>query len=76
MGFVAYHTPWNSPGKNTGVGFHAFLQGSFLTQGLNPHLFKKKKKKEPTSLMPPALAGRFFTTSAASDICRSIELYK
>ena len=20
--------PWNSPGKNTGVGFHALLQGS------------------------------------------------
>ena len=30
--------PWNSPGKNTGVGFHALLQGIFPTQGLNPHL--------------------------------------
>ena len=27
----------DSPGKNTGVGFHAFLQGIFPTQGLNPH---------------------------------------
>ena len=27
--------PWNSPGKNTGVGCHFFLQGIFLTQGLN-----------------------------------------
>ena len=27
-----------SPGKNTGVGFHALLQGIFPTQGLNPHL--------------------------------------
>ena len=26
---------WNSPGKNTGVGCHFFLQGIFLTQGLN-----------------------------------------
>ena len=25
----------NSPGKNTGVGCHALLQGIFLTQGLN-----------------------------------------
>ena len=25
--------PWNSPGKNTGVGCHSFLQGIFLTQG-------------------------------------------
>ena len=24
-----------SPGKNTGVGCHALLQGIFLTQGLN-----------------------------------------
>ena len=27
--------PWNSPGKNTGVGCHFLLQGIFLTQGLN-----------------------------------------
>ena len=44
--------PWDSPGKNTGVGFHALLQGIFLTQGLNQ------------CLMSPALAGGFFTTSA------------
>ena len=30
--------PWNSPGKNTGVGCHFLLQGIFLTQGSNPHL--------------------------------------
>ena len=28
--------PWNSPGKNTGVGCHALLQDIFPTQGLNP----------------------------------------
>ena len=28
----------DSPGKNTGVGCHAFLQGIFLTQGSNPPL--------------------------------------
>ena len=26
----------DSPGKNTGVGCHALLQGIFPTQGLNP----------------------------------------
>ena len=26
--------PWNSPGKNPGVGCHALLQGIFPTQGL------------------------------------------
>ena len=28
--------PWNSPGKNTGVGCDSFLQGVFLTHGWNP----------------------------------------
>ena len=28
--------PWDSPGKNTGVGGHSLLQDIFLTQGLNP----------------------------------------
>ena len=27
--------PWHSPGKNTGVGSHALLQGIFQTQGSN-----------------------------------------
>ena len=31
--------PWNSPGKNAGVGCHSLLQGIFLTQGLNLCLF-------------------------------------
>ena len=30
--------PWNSPSKNTGVGSYSFLQGIFLTPGLNPGL--------------------------------------
>ena len=36
--------------KNTGVGFHFLFQGIFPSQGSNPHL------------LPPELAGRFFTT--------------
>ena len=32
--------PWDSPGKNTGVGCHFLLQGIFLTQGLNPGLLQ------------------------------------
>ena len=27
--------PWNSPGKNTGMGCHSLFQGIFPTQGLN-----------------------------------------
>ena len=30
--------PWDSPGRNTGVGCHTLLQGIFPTQGSNPHL--------------------------------------
>ena len=29
--------PWDFPGKSTGVGFHALLQRTPQTQGLNPH---------------------------------------
>ena len=51
---VAHQAPlWYSPGKNTAVGCHAFLQGTFLTQRSNPCL-----------LTSPELAGGFFTTSA------------
>ena len=31
--------PWDSPGKSTGVGCHALLQGVFPTQGSNLSLF-------------------------------------
>ena len=30
------HSPWNSPGQNTGAGSHSLLQGVFPTQGSNP----------------------------------------
>ena len=33
--------PWDLPGKNTGVGCHAFLQGIFPTQGSNPRLLQQ-----------------------------------
>ena len=29
---------WDSPGRDTGVGYHALFQGIFPTQGLNPRL--------------------------------------
>ena len=45
--------PWDSPGKSTGVGSHALLQGIFPIQGSNPRL--------------SCIAGRFFTTSATCE---------
>ena len=35
--------PWDSPGKNTGVGCHSLLQGIILTQRLNPSLWHFKQ---------------------------------
>ena len=32
------HSPWNSPGHNTGVGSLSLLPGIFPTQGSNPSL--------------------------------------
>ena len=48
-----YQAPslWDSPGKNTGVGYYFLFQEIFPTWGSNP------------GLLFPALAGRVFTTS-------------
>ena len=35
--------PWDSPGKNTGVGCHFLLQGIFPTQESNPGLLHCKQ---------------------------------
>ena len=51
-----------SPGKNTGVGCHALLQGIFLTQG------------SKLRLISPALAGGFYTTNATWKAQESIKV--
>ena len=38
--------PWDSPGKNTGVGLRALLQGIFPTQGWNPCLLCLLHRRE------------------------------
>ena len=49
--------PWNSPGKNTGVGCYFLLQGIFLTQGLNLHHLHWQADSLPVShLGSPSLA--------------------
>ena len=35
---VTFLCPWDSPGKNTGVGRHPLLEGMFLIQGSNSGL--------------------------------------
>ena len=51
--------PWDSPGKNVGVGCHALLQGVFLTQGSNMHL----------SMSPALQASSLLTEPPGKPIC-------
>ena len=37
------HSPWNSPGQNTGVGSLSLLQGIFPTEGSNPGLPHRRR---------------------------------
>ena len=50
--------PWNSPGKNVGVGSHFLLQGIFLTQGSNlglqhcrQNLYRQSQQGSPKILV-------------------------
>ena len=45
--------PWDSPGKNTGVGCHFLLQGILLTQGSNPRLLCLLLWQEDSSTTAP-----------------------
>ena len=45
--------PWDSPGKITGAGCHALLQGHFLTQRLNPRLMSPSLQVGSLPLVPP-----------------------
>ena len=57
--------PWDSPGKNTRMGYHALLQGNLSNPGIK-HM----------SLMSPVLAGEFFTTSANWECVDHKKLWK
>ena len=42
--------PWDSPGKNTGVGCHFFLQGIFRDPGIEPRSPALQADYLPTEL--------------------------
>ena len=50
---VAHQAPLSMgfPGKNTGVHCHFFLQGIFLTEGLNPSLLHQQADSLPLSYL-------------------------
>ena len=55
--------PWDSPGKNTGVGCRFLLQGIFLSQGSNLHLLHWQEDSLPLSHL-----GYFFNLKRADDL--------
>ena len=44
-----FPNPWDFPGKGTGVGCHFLLQGTFLSQKLNPGLLHCRQTLYPLS---------------------------
>ena len=63
------HSPWNSLGQNTGVGFLFLLQGIFPTQGSNPVLphcrwvlYRLSYQRSPSSFvcLSPKLTSHLF----------------
>ena len=56
--------PWDFPGKDTGAGGRALLQGTFLTQGSNLHLLHRRplsQQGSPVSGQPRGKTGRHQT---------------
>ena len=58
--------PCYSPGKNTGVGCHALLQGIFPNPGTKPL----------SSTSPAVLAGRFFSTKPPGKPKKEVRQFK
>jgi len=65
--------PWDSPGKNIGVGCHTFLQGIFMTQGLDPRLLHLLHwQADSLPLAPPGKEHSPNTPSTHSDCLASL----
>ena len=60
--------PWDSPGKNTGVGCHALLQGIFPTWGLNPCLPVSPALQVDS--LPTELPGKPICVLKSSQTCK------
>ena len=67
--------PWDSPGKNTGVGCHGLLQGIFPTQGSNLDLLHCQAESLPLSHLGSPIckvsASRYLTWGCLSSWYRS-----
>ena len=64
--------PWDSLYKNTGVGYHALLQGIFLTWGSNPHLFHLLHwQADSLPLAPSQFSSVQFICSVCARLCET-----
>ena len=64
--------PWDSLDKNTGVGYHALLQGIFLTWGSNPHLFHLLHwQADSLPLAPSQFSSVQFICSVCARLCET-----
>ena len=67
--------PWDSPGKNTGVGCHFLLQGLFPTQGSNTRLLSLLHwQVGSVPLAPPRKPLYCWRVSADSELRLMIQL--
>ena len=66
--------PWDSLGKNTGVGHHALLQRIFLTLGSNLHLLHWQADSLPLSHLGSPY-NKTLSVKASSELFLSQVLY-
>ena len=66
--------PWDSPGKNTGMGCHFLLQGNFPTKGLNPHLLHWQMDSLPLSRLESPVAISYLLAFTGGSDSNSISI--
>ena len=67
--------PWDSAGKNTGMGCHALLQGIFPTQGLNPQLLDLLHWQVGSLPLVPPGKPKIYLYWLCSTACRILGLW-
>ena len=72
---VRLFCPWDSSGKNTGVGCHSLLQGIFLTQGSNLSLLHCRQilhhlsyRRTSSIFTDPRKENRYLSTDAGRPV--------
>ena len=69
--------PWDSPGKNTGVGCHFLLQRIFPTQGSNPCLLRLLHWQAGSlPLVPPGKPRPISECESHSVVANSLQSYR